>query len=322
MRYVTFAGREVSAIGLGTWQFGSAGWGWGREFNEAEAQAIVKRALELGITLFDTAEIYGHGESERVLGAALGKCHRGDPFVATKLWPLHAMRHQVKPALARSLERLDMPRVDLYQMHWPNPAIPLGWTMSGMRKAQEAGLVDRIGVSNFTLDRWKKADSALKSPVVSNQVPYNLLQREAEDDVIPFAQHHDRLVIAYSPLAQGLLTGRYGTYNIPGGYRKVNKLFLPDNILRAQPVLDVLKDVADEHHASLAQIALAWTIRESNVVAIPGAKSVRQLEENAAAADIILRDDELRALDRASRRFEAIPRRKNVRDFVKGVVTH
>ena len=319
MRYVTFAGRSVSAIGLGTWQFGSSGWGWGRGFNKPEATAIVKRALELGVTLFDTAEIYGGGESERVLGSALNG-HRGDVYVATKLWPLHAMRPQVLPALRASLDRLSTESVELYQLHWRNPAVPLRWTMGGMREAVKQGLADQIGVSNFSLARWKKADSALGAPVVSNQVPYNLLQRGPEWDVIPFARDNDRLVIAYSPLAQGLLSGRFGTHNLPGGYRKLNRFFLPDNVLRVMPVLDVLREVASAHHASMSQIALAWTIRGSNVAAIPGATGVWQLEENAAAADIELKDDEVAALNAASRVFHPVERRARVRDFAKRLV--
>lgn len=306
-------------IGLGTWQFGSTGWGWGRDFGEREAKAIVQRALDMGVTLIDTAEVYGRGESERVLGEALGH-RRPDAFIATKLWPLHALGRQVKPALARSLERLGVERVDLYQMHWPNPAVPLRWTMAGMREALDEGLIGQAGVSNFSLTRWQKAERALRRQVVSNQVPYNLFQRGAELDLIPFARTTDRVVIAYSPLAQGLLSGRYGTYNVPGGYRRVNKLFIEENIRRAQPVLDVLSEVADAHQASLAQIALAWTVRGTNVVAIPGAKSVRQVEENAAAADITLADDEVFALNKAANTFDPISRRRNAGDLVRRLV--
>jgi aryl-alcohol dehydrogenase-like predicted oxidoreductase len=320
MRYLTIGGRDVSVIGLGAWQFGSTGWGWGRDFGEREAQAIVRRALDLGVTLFDTAEVYGRGESERVLGEALGH-RRPDAFLATKVWPLHALGFQVQSALAKSLSRLGTQSVELYQMHWPNPAVPLKWTMAGMREARKRRLVDNVGVSNFGLARWRQADKALGAPVVSNQVPYNLLQRDAEHELIPFARANDRIVIAYSPLAQGLLTGRYGTYNVPGGYRRLNKLFLEENIRRAQPVLDTLSEVADAHHASLAQIALAWTIRGSNVVAIPGAKSVRQLEENVGAAEIALADDEVFALSTAANAFDPISRRSNARDMVRRLAT-
>jgi aryl-alcohol dehydrogenase-like predicted oxidoreductase len=319
MRYLEVGGRQVSVVGLGAWQFGSVGWGWNREFGPAEAEAIVKRALELGITLFDTAEIYARGNSERILGSALGD-RRDEAYVATKLWPLHALRRQVVPSLRRSLGRLGMERAELYQLHWPNPLVPLSWTMAGMRDAREAGLVDEVGVSNFGLGRWKRADAALGSPVISNQVAYNLVERGPEREVIPFAQAEGRLVLAYSPLAQGLLSGRYTTDNLPGGFRRANRLFLPENIRRLQPVLGTLREVAEAHRVTLAQVALAWSIREPRVAAIPGAKSLWQVEQNAEAADIELAEDEVRALDEVSRAFKPVTRVRGLRGFVKRVV--
>lgn len=304
MRYLTVADRKISVVGLGAWQFGSAGWGWNTEFGPADAKAIVKRALDLGINLFDTAEIYARGNSERILGAALAG-HRSDAYVATKLWPLHPLRRQVVPALRRSLARLGMEKADLYQLHWPNPLVPMAWTFAGMRDARDAGLVDQIGVSNFGLARWRRADAALGSPVIANQVPYNLVERRAERELIPFAQANDRLILAYSPLAQGLLSGRYGVANLPGGFRRANALFLPENVRRIKPVLDVLTEIAEAHRATPAQIALAWTIRAPRVAAIPGAKSVWQLEQNAEAADIDLAPDQAQALAEASDAFRS-----------------
>lgn len=320
MRYLDVGGRQVSVVGLGAWQFGSKGWGWNADFGPAEADAIVKRALELGITLFDTAELYSGGRSERVLGAGLAG-RRPQAFVATKLWPTHALRRQVVPSLRRSLERLGMERVELYQLHWPNPLVPLAWTMAGMRDAQEAGLVDEIGVSNFDLARWRRADAGLGSAVISNQVRYNLAQRAPEKDLIPFAQAERRLIVAYSPLAQGLLSGRYTAANVPGGFRRGNPLFLPENIRRIQPLLEVLREIAETHRVTSAQIALAWTVRQSHVAAIPGAKSVWQLEENAEAADIGLKDEELTVLDESSRAFHPQPRIRSFREQVKRVLS-
>lgn len=320
MRYLEVGGRQVSVVGLGTWQFGSRGWGWNREFGPPEAEAIVKRALELGITLFDTAEIYGGGHSERILGRALAE-RRSEAYVATKLWPTHMLRRQVVPSLQRSLSRLGMERAELYQLHWPNPLAPLSWTMAGMRDARAAGLVDEVGVSNFGLGRWRRADAALGSPVISNQVRYNLVQRTAERELIPFAQAENRLILAYSPLAQGLLSGRYTPDSRPGGYRRANKLFLPENIRRVQPVLATLREVAEAHRVSPAQVALAWTVRQPGVAAIPGAKSVRQVEENAEAADIDLTAQEVKALNEAAIAFKPVTRIRGLGELAKQMVT-
>ncbi len=306
MRYEPLGEQRASVIGLGVWQFGSASWGWSDEFGLDAANAIVAKALELGVTLFDTAEIYAGGVSESVLGETLGEQREG-VIVASKVSPSHALRGQVQAAARRSLARLGTGRIDLYQVHWPNPLVPLSWTMAGMRDLQREGLVRHVGVSNFSARRWRKAEAALGSPVAANQVVYNLLQRGAEREVLPHAAGHGRLVIAYSPLAQGLLTGRYAAGNAPRGARLANRLFLPANIERAQPVIAVLREVAAAHGATPAQVALAWVVSKPGVVAIPGAKSVRQIEENAAAADIALGGDELHALDEASGAFKPVP---------------
>ncbi len=311
MRYEALGRQRASVIGLGAWQFGSASWGWGNasglpSFGTNEANAIVTRALALGVTFFDTAEIYASGASESVLGNALG-AGRDGVIVASKVSPSHALRSQVRAAARRSLGRLGTDRIDLYQVHWPNPLVPLEWTMAGMRDLQREGLVDHVGVSNFSARRWRKAEEGLGSPVATNQVVYNLLQRGAEREVLPYAAAHGRLVIAYSPLAQGLLSGCYAMDNAPRGARLANRLFLRANIERAQPVIAVLREVAAAHGATPAQVALAWVVSKPGIVAIPGAKSVWQMEENAAAADLALAADERGALDEASAAFNPVP---------------
>ena len=302
MRSITIAGREVSVIGLGAWQFGSTSWGWDREFGAREAKAIVERAVELGITFFDTAEVYAGGASERILGAALRE-HRDQAFVASKVWPTHPLRPQVLAAAVGSLARLQMDRIDLYQVHWPNPLLPISWTMAGMRDLLDAGRIGAVGVSNFSLGQWRRAEAALGTVVPSNQVRYNLLQRAPERDMLPFAREEGRVIVAYSPLAQGLLSGRYGPAHAPGGVRRLNPLFTRENLERVRPVLDALGAVAKAHAATPAQIALAWVVSRPGVVAIPGAKSVEQVEQNAAAADIELSPGEAAALEEASRAF-------------------
>jgi aryl-alcohol dehydrogenase-like predicted oxidoreductase len=305
MRYVEVRGARVSAIGLGTWQFGSREWGYGRDYADTEAIAITHRALDLGINLIDTAEIYAFGTSERVVGKAI-EGRRDEAFLATKVFPILPLAPIVEQRGRASARRLGVEQIDLYQVHWPNPVVPLGTTMQGMAKLKEAGVIRHVGVSNFNLSRWQEAERHLGEPVLSNQVQYSLAVRGPERELLPFARDEGRLLIAYSPLAQGLLSGRYDGTNTPGGIRAGNALFLPENVEKAKPMLDALRDVAAAHDAKPAQVALAWVIRRPNVVAIPGASNVGQLESNAAAADLELTDDDDARLTEASEGFDPV----------------
>jgi aryl-alcohol dehydrogenase-like predicted oxidoreductase len=313
MRYLaTGTAKQISKIGLGTWQFGSKEWGYGQPYAEQGAHAVVRRALDLGVTLFDTAEIYGYGRSERILGQALGE-ELNSVFVATKIFPVLPLAPVVEQRAVASANRLGARHLDLYQVHQANPVVRDGSTMRGMRALQRVGLVGEVGVSNYSLDRWRAAEAALGAPVLSNQVSYNLVDRAPERDLLPYAEAQDRVIIAYSPLAQGLLSGRYHRDNLPANrVRSANPLFLPDNIERTDGLIGVLRAVADAHGATPAQIALAWAIRSPAVTAIPGASSVEQLESNVAAADIELSDEEDQALRAASDAFQPITGRAAV----------
>jgi len=307
MRYLDIdTTTRISKIGLGTWQFGSREWGYGQPYAEHEASAIVRRALELGVSLFDTAEIYGFGRSEQILGRALG-AHLDSVFLATKIFPLVPVAPVVEQRAVASANRLGAHRLDLYQVHQPNPVVRDGTIMRGMRALQRVGLVGEVGVSNYPLQRWWQAEDALGSRVLSNQVRYNLVDRSAEQDLLPYAESHGRVIIAYSPLAQGLLSGRYhGTSRPVNRVRAANPLFLPDNLERATDLIATLREVASAHSVTPAQIALAWVIRHPAVTAIPGASSVEQLESNAAAADIDLTGDQYDALRAAAERFRPL----------------
>jgi aryl-alcohol dehydrogenase-like predicted oxidoreductase len=297
---------RISRIGLGTWQFGSREWGYGSSYAGQEAHAIVRRALELGVTLFDTAEVYGLGRSERILGQALGE-DRESAFLATKILPVLPVAPVVEQRGVASANRLGVRRLDLYQVHQPNPVVRDGTIMRGMRALQRVGLVGEVGVSNYSLDRWRAAERALGQRVLSNQVQYSLAVRAPERDLLPFAETTGHLVIAYSPLAQGLLSGRYHRGHRPANrVRSANPLFLPENLERAGDLIATLREVADAHSATPAQIALAWAIHRPAVVAIPGASSLEQLESNVAAADIDLTDGEYQALSEASARFRPV----------------
>jgi aryl-alcohol dehydrogenase-like predicted oxidoreductase len=196
--------------------------------------------------------------------------------------------------------------LDLYQVHQPNPLVPDSLIMPPMRRLLDEGLIRHVGVSNYPLERWQAAEAALGGPVLSNQVRYSLVDRRPEAVLLPWAQDQGRVVIAYSPLGQGLLSARYDAGNRPGGVRAANTLFLPENLERATGLLDALRAVASAHGATPAQVALAWVIRRPNVVAIPGASSVAQLERNAEAGDLELTDEEDERLTGESDRFSPV----------------
>jgi aryl-alcohol dehydrogenase-like predicted oxidoreductase len=306
----------VSRIGLGTWQFGSREWGYGESYAERGARDVVRRARELGVTLFDTAEIYGFGRSERILGEALGD-ERTDVVVASKIFPVAPFPPVVQQRWAGSARRLGLSRIPLYQVHQPNPVVRDAVTMPGMRALLDDGRIGAVGVSNYSLARWRAADAALGRPVVSNQVQFSLAHAGPLDDLVPFAEREDRLVIAFSPLAQGLLGGRYSADNRPGGVRATNPLFGTENLRRAQPLLDLLREVADAHDARPAQIALAWLLGLPRVVVIPGASGVEQVEFNAAAAEIALAGDEQAALTDAARAFTPLSGVRTLVDAIR-----
>jgi aryl-alcohol dehydrogenase-like predicted oxidoreductase len=333
MRYLdTGTSKRISKIGLGTHQFGSPDWDYGDGYADREARAIVRRALDLGVTLFDTAEIYGFrahriarravlegvalsdvakipgfGRGERILGDALGEM-RESAFLATKLYPCEPAVPVPEQHAIASANRLGTSRLDLYQVHQPSRIAPPSRVMQGIRALQEAGVVGEVGVSNASLDRWRTAERALGRRVLSNQVSYSLVSRSAERDVLPFAASHRRVVIAYRPLELGLLAGRYHRAHRPANpVRAGYPLFLPQNLERARGLIATLREVADAHAATPAQVALAWVIRHPAVAAIPGASSVEQLENNVAATEIDLAQDEYRALQAASSRFRPDP---------------
>jgi len=293
---------SLSRIGLGTWQFGSREWGYGPAYAKVEAARIVHRSLELGVTLIDTAEIYGLGRSERIVGAALG-ADRDRAFLATKIFPLLPVASVVRRRAAASARRLGTRRLDLYQVHQPNPLVRDGTTMRGMRELQDRDVVGEVGVSNYSLARWQAAEMALGRRVLSNQVSYSLTDRKAERDLIPHAAATGRIVIAYSPLSRGFLSARYRPDHRPGNLVRRRGLFTQEALGRAAPLFATLHEVAHTHGATPAQIALAWVIRHPNVVAIVGASNADQAAANAAAADLELDPDEVTALTEAASAF-------------------
>ena len=186
MKYLEMGSKQVSAIGLGTWQFGEPGWGWGKEFDNREIERIIDRALELGINFFDTAAVHGNGRSEGILGKAL-RGRRQGAVIATKVAPPLGP-DIVKRAAEQSLRRLGMEYVDLYQLHAPDSRMPISETMRAMRQLMDSGQVHQVGVSNFGREQREEAESALGRPVISNQVQYHLLQRCHGRSLLPYAR--------------------------------------------------------------------------------------------------------------------------------------
>jgi aryl-alcohol dehydrogenase-like predicted oxidoreductase len=305
MKYVEVNGVRLSAIGLGCWQFGSRDWGYGNQYAQETAIPLVHAALDAGVTLIDTAEVYARGVSETIVGRAIAG-RRADAFVATKMLPTFPTAATVEDHGRLSALRLQVDRIDLYQLHWPNPVVPLASQMEGMRRLQDEQLVNHVGVSNFPAGRWASAERHLGRPVLSNQVQYSLLWRRADRErgTVPYAQNNDRLIIAYSPLAKGLLGGRYDPDHLPSNSaRSLDPLCLRENVERAMPVIDAARRIADKHDATPAQVSLAWLISRPNVVAIPGASSLEQLRRNVEAADLDLAADEVEELTAVSDAF-------------------
>ena len=307
-----------SVIGLGTWQFGSREWGYGDDYADREAGRIVARARELGITVFDTAEVYGLGRSERILGAALRTSGgTDDVVVASKIFPVLPTAAVVQQRGVASAHRLGVQRLDLYQVHQPNPVVGDATTMRGMRALRDVGVIDAVGVSNYSLDRWKRAEGALGGTVLSNQVQFSLVARDPLAEMLPWARRTGHVVMAWSPLAQGFLSAKHDGATRPGGVRAANPLFLAENLDAAAPLFGVLREVAGTHGATPAQVALAWLVHFPNVVAIPGASSVAQVESNAAAAEIRLGADEHAALTAAAEAFTPLTGARAVPDLVR-----
>ncbi len=298
MRYVETEGLCVSAIGLGTWQFGSREWGYGATYASDIAPALVRRAAELGITLIDTAEVYGPGHSERIIGATLAAmpaAERDPLVVATKFMPIVPAEPILARQAAGSRRRLGVDTIDLYYAHWPNPLVSVRRVMQAVRPLLASGLVRRVGVSNYSLEQWRAAERALRAPVVANQVRFSLVSPGPARDLVPYATAENRLVVAYSPLAQGLITGSAAA-GPARGMRAMNPLSRPGGQRRMAPLLEAVRESAAAHDATAAQVALAWVLHHPNTVAIPGARTVEQLEENAAAADLVLTDAEFARL--------------------------
>lgn len=296
-------GIQISPLGIGTWAWGDAFfWQYGTDHSDADIETAFQASLAHGVNFFDTAEVYGLGRSERLLGRYARQA--GWPVaVASKFFPFpwRLSKTQLRRALRNSLQRLGMDSIALYQLHWPFPPRSIDTWMDGLADAVDAGLVQAVGVSNYNVGQTQRAHAALARrgiPLASNQVEYSLWQRKPETSgLLHVCRQLGVTVIAYSPLAQGLLTGKYTPQNPPPGVRGPR---YGRSLAKIQPLTALLREIGAAHGGKTpAQVALNWTICKGTVP-IPGAKNGRQAAANAGALAFHLTPDEVEALSRAS----------------------
>mmetsp|Transcript_12088 Transcript_12088/g.15812 ORF Transcript_12088/g.15812 Transcript_12088/m.15812 type:complete len:376 (+) Transcript_12088:119-1246(+) len=294
-------GQTVSCLGVGAWAWGDKlFWGYDDSMNQ-ELEEVYNSCLDLGINLFDTAEVYGFGKSEYLCGKFKRKSGK-DAVIASKFAPLpfRLGKNSVVNACKASLERMGLDSMELYQLHWPAIFQDKAY-WDGLAECYEQGLVKSVGVSNYGAKAVKKVHKHLADrgvPLASNQIQYSLLSRGPEyNGIMKTCKELDVKILAYSPLAQGLLTGKYSDgKNLPTGpRRRIFKQLVP----RAQPIVDKLKEIGEARDKTPAQVALNWCICQGTIP-IPGAKNVKQATENAEALGWRLSEDELVALKIAS----------------------
>lgn len=293
-------------LGIGTWSWGDRlFWGYGQGYRDDDLQNAFQATVEAGIRFFDTAEVYGQGRSETLLGQFIHATTR-PTLIATKFmpYPWRLSRRQLLKALTGSLHRLQLPYVDLYQIHTPLPPISIEVWMEAMLQAVEKGLTRAVGVSNFDHFQMQRASDALLRQGVhlaSNQVEYHLLNRKIEKNgLLQECKDQGITVIAYSPLAMGALTGKYSLDKPMNGIR--GSRYPPQTLQRIQPLLNLMRDIGLEHESKTpAQVALNWIICKG-ALPIPGAKNISQADQNAGAVGWILSENEINALDEMSDR--------------------
>jgi aryl-alcohol dehydrogenase-like predicted oxidoreductase len=309
---------ELTPIGLGAWAIGGE-WrfGWGPQ-DDADSVATIHRAVERGLNWIDTAAVYGVGHSEEVVGRALRDIPPKErPYVFTKcslVWDenrnvSHCLAPQsIRNELEASLRRLQMDRIDLYQIHWPAwPASPQGHDPGSFEEAwstlvalKQEGKVGFIGVSNFDLSQLKRIQR-IETPT-SLQPPYSMLRPEIEQDVLPFCLEHNIGVIPYSPMQSGLLTGKMTRERLdslpPGDWRRGSRFFQEPMLSKAFVLVEHLRAIAEKHGRTPGEVAIAWTLRHPAITAaIVGARNPRQIDELAGALTFRLSADEVNELD-------------------------
>src|SRR5918993_1685612 len=301
---------NVAPLGVGAWAWGTTRlWGYGKEYDRSDVGDAFRSSMAEGVTLVDTAEMYGNGASERIIGEILdeGGFER-TPVIATKFAPLpyRLGARSLLKAVDKSLERLGIETIDLYQIHFPNPIFGINSLMEALAETVKAGKVRRVGVSNYSAEQMRRAHERLAShgvPLASNQVEYSLLQRAPETNgVLEACRDLGVTLIAYSPIAKGLLTGKYGPGDgRPSGLvRRMGRTFGEQNLKKVEPVVNILREIGEAHNKQPAQVALNWLITQKHTFPIPGAKNERQARENAGALGWQMAAEEAEKLDLAT----------------------
>ena len=305
---------QLTAIGFGAWAIGGGDWqfAWGSQ-DDNESIGAIQHALDLGINWIDTAAIYGLGHSEEVVGRALqGRPKK--PFVFTKcsmvwskkLWRKdstigHSLkRDSIRGELEASLRRLQMDAVDLYQIHWPDPEQDIEEAWETLAKLKEEGKVRYIGVSNFSVSQMERA--AKIAPITSQQPPYSMLNRGAEQELLPYCEQHNIGVINYSPMVSGLLTGAMTPERMAklpaDDWRRNNARFQEPQLSRNLKVAELLREIGKPHGRSPGEVAIAWTLRLPAITAaIVGARSAKQVDGIVGAATFRLQPEEIARIE-------------------------
>ena len=300
---------SLPTLGIGTWAWGdSLFWGYGSDYGEKEVEKAFEVAIARGASFFDTAEIYGFGESERLLGKFLKQTNH-PVQIATKYFPLpwRFNSQAVTDALTASLKRLGLEQIALYQVHMPFDFFMSQPTlMSALAEEVKRGRILTVGVSNYSAAQMEQAHNLLAQHGVSlavNQVHYSLLTRQIEQNgIMELARKLGITILAYSPLAQGLLTGKYSPNNTTQvtGARKLNPKFSPQGLTKIEPLIAKLREIGAKYQKTPVQVALNWLIAQENVIPIPGAKNARQTEENAGAMGWQLSSEDIEQLSSLS----------------------
>jgi aryl-alcohol dehydrogenase-like predicted oxidoreductase len=298
-------GIKISPIGIGIMQWGDVNIGSPNASVNHGILDIYRTALDGEIDFFDTAEMYGRGKSEIHLGKCLQASPPANIVIATKFMPFpwRISKNELRHALQGSLKRLGLSHVDLYQMHWPFPPVPIPSWMDAMANAVSEGLIRAVGVSNYSPSQTRRAFDVLSRhniPLASNQVKFNLLdQRPERSGLIQLCHELGVTIIAYSPLEKGVLTGKYSPGNLPHGYW--GWMYGKNKLMKIQPLIDTLRQIGNDHNGKTAgQVALNW-LTCKGAVPIPGARTKLQAQENLGGMGWKLTAEELAMLDNISK---------------------